>query len=119
VAALEERQQTAPQAARRSVGCVFGNADGISAARAIDAAGLKGLHVGGTTRLPAARDLILKIGKASATDARALIELVASRHTPTPASDSNRRSPSPAASKARWSNRRDSTTRKEQQADEH
>ena len=68
-----------PLAARRSAGCVFRNPDGVHAARAIDAAGLKGLRVGGAAVSRRHANFILNTGGASAADVRALIELVTER----------------------------------------
>ncbi|HEU5362437.1 MAG TPA: UDP-N-acetylmuramate dehydrogenase [Gaiellaceae bacterium] len=64
-------------AATRSAGCAFRNPPGLSAARAIDAAGLKGLRVGGAVVSRRHANFVLNAGGASAGDVRALIERVA------------------------------------------
>ena len=72
-------QRHPPAAARRSAGCVFRNPDGESAARLIDAAGLKGARVGGASVSRQHANFILNDGGASAADVRALIRLVSER----------------------------------------
>lgn len=67
------------EAERRSAGCVFRNPEGASAARAIEAAGVKGLRVGGAVVSRRHANFVLNAGGASAADVRALIELVAER----------------------------------------
>jgi UDP-N-acetylmuramate dehydrogenase len=64
-------------ATRRSAGCVFRNPSGSSAARAIDAAGLKGLHVGGAAVSRRHANFVLNTGGATANDVRTLIDRVA------------------------------------------
>lgn len=66
-------------AARRSAGCVFRNPPGSSAARAIDAAGLKGARVGGAAVSRRHANFIVNTGNAVAADVLELIELVADR----------------------------------------
>jgi UDP-N-acetylmuramate dehydrogenase len=66
-------------AATRSAGCVFRNPSGSSAARAIDAAGLKGLRVGGAAVSRRHANFILNAGGATAGEVCALIERVAAR----------------------------------------
>lgn len=66
-------------AASRSAGCVFRNPEGASAARAIDAAGLKGLRVGGAVVSRRHANFILNTGGATAREVRTLIDLVAAR----------------------------------------
>ncbi len=68
-----------PGAATRSAGCVFRNPRGSSAARAIDAAGLKGFRVGGAVVSRRHANFVLNAGGASASDVRALIDRVAVR----------------------------------------
>jgi UDP-N-acetylmuramate dehydrogenase len=68
-----------PDAVRRSAGCVFRNPDGESAARVIDAAGLKGARVGGASVSRQHANFILNDGGATAADVRALIRLVRER----------------------------------------
>jgi UDP-N-acetylmuramate dehydrogenase len=64
-------------AATRSAGCVFRNPPGSSAARAIDAAGLKGRTVGGAAVARRHANFIVNTGGATAHDVRTLIDLVA------------------------------------------
>ncbi len=66
-----------PGAERRSAGCVFRNPPGGSAARAIDAAGLKGRRVGGAVVSRRHANFVLNAGGATAADVRTLIGLVA------------------------------------------
>jgi UDP-N-acetylmuramate dehydrogenase len=66
-------------ATSRSAGCVFRNPAGGSAARAIDAAGLKGRHVGGAVVSRRHANFVLNAGGATADDVRTLIDLVADR----------------------------------------
>ncbi|HET7044319.1 MAG TPA: UDP-N-acetylmuramate dehydrogenase [Gaiellaceae bacterium] len=68
-----------PAAASRSAGCVFRNPPGASAARAIEAAGLKGLQVGGAVVSIRHANFVLNAGGATASDVRALIDLVVER----------------------------------------
>lgn len=67
------------RAASRSAGCVFRNPPGLSAARAIDAAGLKGLRVGGAVVSRRHANFVLNTGGATASDVRTLIARVADR----------------------------------------
>lgn len=64
------------RAAERSAGCVFRNPPGSSAARAIDAAGLKGTRVGGALVSHRHANFILNTGGAKAADVRELIDVV-------------------------------------------
>jgi UDP-N-acetylmuramate dehydrogenase len=66
-------------AATRSAGCVFRNPPGSSAARAIDAAELKGERVGGAVVSRRHANFIVNLGGASAADVLELIELVVER----------------------------------------
>lgn len=66
-------------AATRSAGCVFRNPPGSSAARAIDAAGLKGLRVGGAVVSRRHANFVVNAGGATAGEVRALIERVSAR----------------------------------------
>lgn len=66
-------------AERHSAGCIFRNPAGAHAAGAIEAAGLKGLRVGGAAVSRRHANFILNTGGASAADVHALIELVSAR----------------------------------------
>lgn len=77
---LAWRAQRHPaRAAARSAGCVFRNPPGCSAARAVDAAGLKGRRIGGAAVSRRHANFILNTGGATASDVHELIELVADR----------------------------------------
>jgi UDP-N-acetylmuramate dehydrogenase len=60
----------------RSAGCVFKNPPGDSAGRIIDAAGLKGLSVGGASVSMAHGNFIVNRGDATPEDVRQLIDLI-------------------------------------------
>ncbi len=62
-----------------SAGCVFRNPPGDSAGRLIDAAGLKGLRVGGAMVSPVHANFIVVVGPSSAREVRQLIRLVQER----------------------------------------
>lgn len=68
-----------PEAAARSAGSVFRNPPGASAARLIDAAGLKGTRVGGAAVSTCHANFIINLGGARADDVHALIERVQRR----------------------------------------
>lgn len=74
--AMAWKRETQPLAAR-SAGCIFKNPDGPegprSAGRLIDAAGLKGLQVGGARVSPVHANFIENVGDATAADVHALI----------------------------------------------
>lgn len=77
---LAWREERHPTGARtRSAGCAFRNPPGGSAARAIDAAGLKGRRVGGAVVSSRHANFVLNTGGASAADVRALVQLVRER----------------------------------------
>lgn len=67
------------RASTRSAGCVFRNPPRGSAARAIDAAGLKGSRVGGAVVSPRHANFVVNMGGASAADVLELIERVTDR----------------------------------------
>lgn len=67
------------RAATRSAGCVFRNPADSAAARAIDAAGLKGRRVGGAVVSRRHANFILNTGGATASDVRTLLDLVSRR----------------------------------------
>lgn len=73
------RERHPARAASRSAGCVFRNPPGCSAARAIDAAGLRGCRVGGAAVSRRHANFILNTGRATARDVLELIELVRDR----------------------------------------
>jgi UDP-N-acetylmuramate dehydrogenase len=74
-ALLERRRQTQP-IGEWSCGSVFTNPPGDHAARLIEAAGLKGLRIGGATVSTKHANFIVNEGAASAHDIEALIEQV-------------------------------------------
>jgi UDP-N-acetylmuramate dehydrogenase len=67
------------RAATCSAGCAFRNPPGGSSARAIDAAGLKGLRVGGAVVSRRHANFVVNAGGATAGDVRTLIDLVGER----------------------------------------
>lgn len=73
------RERHPARAAERSAGCVFRNPPGASAARAIEAAGLKGCRVGGAVVSRRHANFFLNLGAATAADVLELIETVAER----------------------------------------
>jgi UDP-N-acetylmuramate dehydrogenase len=77
---LDRRARRHPaRAATRSAGCVFRNPPGASAARAIEAAGLKGSRVGGAVVSRRHANFVLNAGSATAADVLELIALVVER----------------------------------------
>jgi UDP-N-acetylmuramate dehydrogenase len=82
VARLEEWLQTRAESqplGPPSSGCIFRNPDGDYAGRLIDAAGTKGLRVGGAVVSDRHANYILNTGSATARDVLELIELVRGR----------------------------------------
>ncbi|MDR1789983.1 MAG: UDP-N-acetylmuramate dehydrogenase [Opitutaceae bacterium] len=69
-----QRRRSQPR--EPSAGCVFRNPPGDSAGRLIDAAGLKGLRVGGARVSPVHANFIVNTGGATAADFLALARLV-------------------------------------------
>ena len=65
----------------KSAGCAFKNPLGDSAGRLIDAAGLKGLRVGGAAVSREHGNFIVNMGGASAADVMALMDLIRQRLT--------------------------------------
>jgi UDP-N-acetylmuramate dehydrogenase len=78
VAAAEEAVDRARrgQPKARSAGCAFKNPAGDAAGRLIDAAGLKGLRVGGAMVAHEHANFIINEGKATATDVFELLEAI-------------------------------------------
>ncbi|MCZ7590151.1 MAG: UDP-N-acetylmuramate dehydrogenase [Gaiella sp.] len=71
------RARRYPAAAdRRSAGCVFRNPADVPAARLVDAAGLKGLRVGGAAVSRRHANFVLNLGGATAEDVRTLVDEV-------------------------------------------
>jgi UDP-N-acetylmuramate dehydrogenase len=70
----ERRKTTQPPGA--SMGSMFKNPDGDAAGRLIEAAGLKGTRIGNAEVSPVHGNFFINHGKCSASDIRALIELV-------------------------------------------
>jgi len=75
---LDEKRASQPVRAW-SAGCVFKNPPGDSAGRLIDAAGLKGLRVGGAEVSPKHANFIINRGHATASDILRLIAAVVQR----------------------------------------
>jgi UDP-N-acetylmuramate dehydrogenase len=73
------RERHPVRAASRSVGCFFRNPDGASAARLIDAAGLRGLRVGGAAVSRRHANFVVNAGGATAADVLELAARVAER----------------------------------------
>lgn len=67
------------EAEQRSAGCVFRNLPDVSAARLVEAAGLKGHRVGGAVVSRRHANFVLNLGGATAADVRTLIEDVQTR----------------------------------------
>jgi UDP-N-acetylmuramate dehydrogenase len=67
------------RAEARSAGCVFRNPDGVAAARAIDAAGLRGEAIGGAAISRRHANFVVNRGGATAADVRALLALARDR----------------------------------------
>ncbi|MEM6641085.1 MAG: UDP-N-acetylmuramate dehydrogenase [Pseudomonadota bacterium] len=74
-ALLDKRKATQP-IGEPSCGSVFRNPDGDYAARLIEAAGLKGIRVGGAEVSPKHANFIINTGDATASDIEALMALV-------------------------------------------
>lgn len=74
-ASLRRRKRTQPLNVP-SAGSVFRNPDGDSAARLIEAAGLKGVRIGGAAVSDAHANFIVNLGGATAGDVVALIRLI-------------------------------------------
>ena len=70
---LRQRRETQPPGA--SMGSMFKNPTGDYAGRLIDAAGLKGAHIGAAQISPLHANFFINHGDASATDVLRLIEL--------------------------------------------
>jgi UDP-N-acetylmuramate dehydrogenase len=64
---LRERRKTQPHS-KRTAGCVFKNPEGVSAAKLIEQAGLKGLRIGGAEVSTLHANFIINIGEAKAQD---------------------------------------------------
>jgi UDP-N-acetylenolpyruvoylglucosamine reductase len=73
-ALLAKRRASQPR--DHSAGCWFKNPPGDSAGRLIDAAGLKGLRVGGAEVSPVHANFLVRSGRATADDFRVLAEKV-------------------------------------------
>jgi UDP-N-acetylmuramate dehydrogenase len=73
---LRRRRATQP-IEMPNAGCIFKNPEGDSAGRLIEAAGLKGAHIGDAQVSTKHANFIVNRGNAKAGDAQALIELVA------------------------------------------
>jgi UDP-N-acetylmuramate dehydrogenase len=78
-AILAERQHRQPPAAARSAGCVFKNPPQQPAGRLLDAAGLKGVRVGGAEISTRHANFILARDDATADDVLNLIQLARDR----------------------------------------
>jgi UDP-N-acetylmuramate dehydrogenase len=74
--ALRRRKATQP-IEMANAGCIFKNPEGDSAGRLIEAAGLKGAHIGDAQVSTKHANFIINRGNARAGDAQALIQLVA------------------------------------------
>jgi UDP-N-acetylmuramate dehydrogenase len=68
---LRERRRTQPF--KQTAGCIFKNPEGISAAKLIEQAGLKGLRVGGAEVSTIHANFIVNTGGAKAQDILTLI----------------------------------------------
>jgi UDP-N-acetylmuramate dehydrogenase len=75
---LERRRSTQPLG-ERSAGCIFRNPPGESAGRLIEAAGLKGLSVGGAEVSTVHANFIVNAGGATAREILDLVEIVRER----------------------------------------
>jgi len=73
-AAVDAARRGQPKA--RSAGCAFKNPPGDAAGRLIDAAGLKGLRVGGAMIAHEHANFVVNLGDATATDVTLLLERV-------------------------------------------
>ncbi len=74
-ALLRRKNATQPVSAS-SAGCAFRNPPGDSAGRLVDAAGLKGLRVGGAAVSERHANFVVDLGGATAADVRTLLERV-------------------------------------------
>ncbi len=74
----EYRKRTQPSS-DQSAGCMFKNPDGDRAGRLIDAAGCKGLQVGGSKVSDVHGNFVINQGGATASDALRLIDMVRER----------------------------------------
>lgn len=72
---LVQRKKTQPLK-EKSIGCIFRNPEGQSAARLIDQAGLKGVCVGGAMVSPLHANFIINQGGARSEEVKALIEKI-------------------------------------------
>lgn len=77
--AIAARRLASQPPGERSAGCVFKNPQGDAAGRIVDAAGLKGLAVGGASVSTIHGNFIVNRGDATAGDVLALIALVKSK----------------------------------------
>ncbi|CRI33528.1 UDP-N-acetylenolpyruvoylglucosamine reductase [Chlamydia pneumoniae] len=74
---LQHRLMTQPYT-QPSAGCIFRNPEGTSAGKLIDAAGLKGLAIGGAQISPLHANFIINTGKATSDEVKQLIAIIQS-----------------------------------------